>query len=145
MCGIGDTLIWGRTAAKLPGINTDRINYIYDSLKDLLIRFSRRETMDINDLFSDDLGFLLQGLTALQISLLPWKEAVEWKNKLNPSAERQNVKDPEKIHLTPRSLPVSWQTNHTPGDRPETLDNRSFSIMEAFLRDLSRYQIPLPR
>ena len=42
-------------------------------------RYSRRADMDINDLCSDDLGFLLQGLTALQISLLPWKEAREWK------------------------------------------------------------------
>jgi len=144
MCGIGDTLVWGRTAAKLPGINTDRISYIYNSLKDLLLRYSRQETMDINDLFSDDLGFLLQGLTALQISLLPWKEALEWKKTLNPSVKHQILNNPESIQINTRSLPRSWRSNHSPEDSIQTLDTRSFTIMESFLRDLSRYQISLP-
>jgi len=144
MCGIGDTLIWGRTAAKLPGINTERISKLYDSLKDLLLRYSRRVTMDINDLYSDDLGFLLQGLTALQISLLPWKEAQEWKKRLASRELSAKLNDTDRIHINTRLLPPSWQNNHSIEDRVETLDPRSITIMESFLRDLSRYQIPLP-
>jgi hypothetical protein len=144
MCGIGDTLIWGRTAGKLPGINLSRVNYIYESLKDLLHRYSRREDMDINDLCSDDLGFLLQGLTALQISLLPWKEAQEWKKNTPSQLPGKKIETVENIKKSIRSLPASWQINHSPEDKVGTLDLKSFQIMESFLRDLSRYQIPLP-
>ncbi|MBF9017319.1 MULTISPECIES: M28 family peptidase [unclassified Oceanispirochaeta] len=145
MCGIGETLIWGRTAAKLPGINMEHINGIYDSLKDLLYRFSRQEEMNINDLFSDDLGFLLQGLTALQISMLPWKEANEWKKYLS-EREKSSLKMPDKVDDLKKSmkyLPPSWRNNHSAEDRISTLDDKAFKVMESFLRELSRYQIPL--
>lgn len=150
MCGIGDTLIWGRTAAKLPGIDLKRVASVYESLTDLLIRYSRRERMDINGLFSDDLGLLLQGMTALQISLLPWKEAREWKAALSRSGgERHSVdtrrtSPPSPHELREDSLPPSWRNNHSPEDTVETLDPKSFLLLDAFLRDLSRYQIPLP-
>ena len=150
MCGIGDTLIWGRTAAKLPGINLKRVASVYDALTDLLLRYSRREMMDINGLFSDDLGFLLQGMTALQISLLPWKEAKDWKSSLSPDLKSSRETDisirmPLTAHeLREASLPPSWRKNHSPEDRVETLDPKSFHLMDSFLRDLSRYQIPLP-
>jgi hypothetical protein len=144
MCGIGDTLIWGRTAGKLPGINLRRINYLYDSLKDLLHRYSRQQDMDINDLCSDDLGFLLQGLTALQISLLPWKEALAWKKSSQNPLPDKSKSILENMTKPLRTLPDSWKTNHSPEDRVNTLDPKAFQLMESFLRDLSRYQIPLP-
>jgi hypothetical protein len=150
MCGIGDTLVWGRTAAKLPGIDLKRVASVYDSLTDLLIRYSRREMMDINGLFSDDLGLLLQGMTALQISLLPWKEAREWKASLNRRGDAlrtsgaAEASPPSPHELRDVSLPPSWRNNHSPNDGAETLDPRSFHLMDSFLRDLSRYQIPLP-
>ncbi len=145
MCGIGDTLIWGRTAAKLPGINLKRVASVYDALTDLLLRYSRREMMDINGLFSDDLGLLLQGLTALQISLLPWKEARTWKDSLSENeADSRELELPLTAReLREASLPPSWRNNHSREDRVETLDPRSFNLMDSFLRDLSRYQIPL--
>ncbi|MDC7235587.1 MAG: M28 family peptidase [Spirochaetales bacterium] len=145
MCGIGDTLIWGRTAAKLPGINMEHINGIYDSLKDLLFRYSRQQEMNINDLFSDDLGFLLQGLTALQISMLPWKEAQEWKEHLSEK-ERENIANldnVDELKAALKYLPFCWRNNHSPDDSIDTLDSKAFQVMESFLRDLSRYQIPL--
>ena len=149
MCGIGDTLIWGRTAAKLPGIDLKRVASVYSSLTDLLMRYSRRESMDINGLFSDDLGFLLQGMTALQISLLPWKEARDWKKFISRDkeglSENQSIEDDLTPHdLRDTFLPRSWKNNHSPEDKVETLDPKSFRLLDSFLRDLSRYQIPLP-
>lgn len=145
MCGIGDTLVWGRTAGKIPGIDRGRLAPLYDSLKDLLLRYSRREAMDINDLFSDDLGFLLQGMTALQVSMLPWKEAVEWKKRLSPPGKQalKNLEDVDSLKESIKYLPPCWQNNHSPGDSLSTLEARAFKTMESFLRDLSRYQISL--
>ena len=145
MCGIGDTLIWGRTAGKIPGLDRGRLAPLYASLKDLLFRFSRHEAMDINDLFSDDLGFLLQGMTALQISMLPWKEALEWKKELSlrEKASIREEEDASSLKKSIKYLPPSWRNNHSPEDSLSTLEERSFKIMGTFLRDLSRYQIPL--
>ncbi len=133
MCGIGDTLIWGRSDQKINSENPgnelqsgliQRIQSFYQSVEDLFFRYSRRTDMAIVDLFSDDLGFLLSGLPAIQLSVLPWKEALSWKKD---SLER----------------PLSWKINHTEEDTIETLQDDAFRLMEKFLRDLSRYQFPL--
>jgi len=160
MCGIGDTLIWGITGSKLshgkegenplPG-PAGRTDFLYRSLQDLLFRYSRREDMGINSLFSDDLGFLLNGLPALQLSVLPWKEAQAWKKRIRPEprpAFRAALADcsPGEARISPDrdSLPPSWQVNHTCRDEVATLRDGAFRMMDKFLRDLSRYQIPLP-
>lgn len=142
MCGIGDTLIWGKTSAKFPGVPPRRLEMIYNSLKDLLMKFSRGQDMGINDLYSDDLGFLLQGMTALQVSLLPWKEALKWKT--SGMSAKSRYQDPHDFTNEIEIMPTSWQNNHSPQDSVDTLDKKSFRIMESFLKDLSRYQIPLP-
>ena len=135
MCGIGDTLVWGRSDRKLrqeapqaevTGQLIRSIDRIYTSLENLLFRYSRQTDMAVNDLFSDDLGFILSGLPAVQFSLLPWKEAVKWKEDRS-------------------QRPGSWERNHSPEDRVETLQETAFRTLEKFLKDLSRYQIPLPR
>ena len=134
MCGIGNTLIWGRNDLKLQKENPEynlksslisRIDMFYDSLENLLYRYSRQNDMAVNDLFSDDLGFILNGLPAMQLSLLPWKEAEAWKKD---STVR----------------PESWKVNHSENDVVETLQDSAFLTMEKFLRDLARYQFPLP-
>lgn len=134
MCGIGDTLIWGRNDLKLQKENPDAlvskgviktIDYLYESLSDLLFRHSRQSDMGINGLFSDDLGFILSGLPAIQLSLLPWKEAELWK------------KDSGK-------MPESWKVNHSADDTVETLQDSAFLTMEKFLKNLASYQLALP-
>ena len=134
MCGIGDTLVWGRSDLKMQQKDPDSLgtgkvirsmNQLYNSLSDLLYRYSRHKDMALVDLFSDDLGFILNGYPAIQLSVLPWKEADHWQ------------KDRE-------SRPPSWEVNHTSRDRIETLEESAFRLMDKFLRDLSRYQFPLP-
>ncbi|OQY34712.1 MAG: hypothetical protein B6241_04005 [Spirochaetaceae bacterium 4572_59] len=134
MCGIGDTLIWGRNDLKLQKENPDalvskgvikKIDSLYNALSDLLYRHSRQSDMGINGLFSDDLGFILSGLPAIQFSLLPWKEAERWK---------KNSED----------FPASWKVNHSSDDGVETLQDSAFRRMDKFLKNLSSYHLPLP-
>ena len=134
MCGIGDTLIWGRSDLKFKSENRDglfqshvirSIDNLYHSVSDLFFKYSRQTDMAIVDQFSDDLGFQLSGFPALQLSVLPWNEAVSWK-------EDKSVR------------PHSWKINHTRDDTIETLDNQAFRMMDKFLKDFSRYQFPLP-
>jgi hypothetical protein len=135
MCGIGETLVWGRNDIKLRKENPEyhlksgliqSIDAIYSSLSDLLFRYSRQTDMAINSMFSDDLGFIMNNLPAVQFSLLPWKEAIQWKKNRSEK-------------------PACWRINHTREDTFSTLSESAFYTMEKFLRDFSRYQFPLPR
>ena len=134
MCGIGDTLIWGRSDLKYQTENgrdligspvIRSIENLYHSVADLFYKYSRQTDMAVVDLFSDDLGFQLSGFPALQLSVLPWREAAAWK-------ENKTLR------------PHSWEINHTAGDTIDTLDENAFRMMDKFLRDFSRYQFPLP-
>ena len=134
MCGIGDTLVWGKNTNKLnteesgqelaPGL-VRTIDSLYESLSELFYRYSRQSDMAVNTLFSDDLGFILSGMPAIQLSQLPWKEAEQWKKDSN-------------------RFPESWKVNHTLQDSIETLQDTAMKNMYNLLRDLARYQLPLP-
>ncbi len=128
-------------------MDSHRISELYESLGELLRRYSRQKCMAVNNLFSDDLGFLLQGCRALQVSVLPWKEARDWKDR--PARGQKTAIDPaDGVHTIKESLinlPPSWQNNHSPGDTVDKLEERAFTLMAGFLRDLSRYQLPLPQ
>jgi hypothetical protein len=71
--------------------------------------------------FSDDLAFLEEGLPAIQISMLPFKEAkLAQKNGLNPR-------------------PKAWSSMHQTHDFPQDLHPEAFELMSRLLWEICRF------
>jgi len=126
MTGKGDTLILGKGPRKLledsdlfKGNLKEALENNRRWAKQLLGKFAPTNYMELPTPFSDDLAFLEKGLPAIQISLLPFKEAQK--------AKKEGLKQ----------RPKSWQSMHTPEDRPENLDMHSFVLMEGFLKEIT--------
>lgn len=146
MCGIGDTPVWGRSIRKAglapPG---DAITRAYEVMEGFLKRYTHGEDYGVNPMFSDDLGLLLGGYPAFQLSLLPRKEAEEIRERLKDQPREADPDAPALAREKLRTdLPPSWRNNHSGGDSPDTLDAASFLLMSRILRDLARYRFPLP-
>jgi hypothetical protein len=117
MCGIGDTMVYSTGREKLTGEEEVKESKLLDPIIKLIPTYSRHQSLLHIERFSDDLGFIAHNFHTLQISLIPWKE----KEELNSD-----------------SMPLSWQTMHTPHDLPDNLESYSFRIMEGFLKALSK-------
>lgn len=159
MCGIGDTLISGRAGIELLKSKYDhepRYNKMYrdmihfnKTLSDLFLGFRNGEYFNLNSLFSDDLGFLLNRYPAVQISVLPYSEAILMKQNLlkidesiwNQILEKGLLSKEYRDFLQPL-LPHSWNTNHSANDRVETLTDSAFEIIADFIMELAQFQIP---
>jgi len=146
MCGIGDTPIWGRSVRKAglppPG---DAVTRAYEVMEGFLKRFTRGTDYGVNPMFSDDLGLLLGGYPAMQLSLLPHSEADELARISGSAPFEADPEAPARARDAIRAdLPVSWRSNHGPDDDVETLEDGAFLLMSRILRDLARYRFPLP-
>jgi hypothetical protein len=126
MCGIGSTLLLGTGGETLLKKNSSRYKKTILELEKLKLRAQETflsvnygEFFYLTPMFSDDLGLLLNGFPSVLISLLPYREAVEYQ------------KNPEK-------LPLSWRCNHTPLDTLETLDPASGEIILHLMDKLSK-------
>ena len=145
MCGIGNTPIWGRSVRKA-GLMTGKgpDSRSYEAMEGFLRRFTGGRDFGVNPMFSDDLGLLLGGYPALQLSLLPRKEADMLASQFRKAPAEADPEAPAREREQIRSsLPHSWRANHTPKDSVETLDPGSFLLMGRLLRDLARFRFPL--
>jgi hypothetical protein len=120
MCGIGDTMIYSTGREKLTGSRSGLEEELLKPLLNLIPAHSRGKSLPMIEKFSDDLGFLAHDFLTLQISLIPWKE---------------------RFPLQKGRIPESWETMHTPWDKVEKLEKRSFRIMESFLKEISKIVI----
>jgi hypothetical protein len=146
MCGIGDTPVWGRSIRKAgllpPG---DSVSRAFHVMEGFLRRYTRGVYFGMNPLFSDDLGLLLGGYPAFQLSLLPRIEAEQLALTYGPLLPEADPLVPARARENlGRDLPKSWRSNHSISDSPDTLDAGSFLLMARILRDLARYRFPLP-
>ncbi len=145
MCGIGDTLIWGHSLHKA-GLQTGNISIskAHNALDRLLKEFSRDVDYGINPGFSDDLGLLLGGYPAIQVSLLPGLEANELLKFESRKTERTNRNKPATHRESTHGMtPETWKKKHTPFDTLESLEPRAFFLMRRLLRAIAHYRIPL--
>lgn len=159
MCGIGDTLISGKAGLQLlrNKFNKEiRFKKMYEdmlhfsnSLADLFLSFRTGEYFNLNSLFSDDLGFLLNRYPALQISVLPYSDALKAKNNLFRISEEKWSEILEKGLLSEEYrnfikplLPRSWNANHKSSDSIESLTDSAFDLIDEFILELAQYQIP---
>lgn len=124
MTGIGDTLVLGHLAEQLiRQVRPEPVPTAADDYARLRLKARRwlaacgaGDTVEVDTPFSDDLGLFLAGLPAVQISLLPRKEALAYR--------RGGV------------LPPAWQTMHSPDDGLETLWPASRTLMAQVLDKL---------
>ncbi len=159
MCGIGDTIISGRAGLQLLKLKYEKeprykkfyeeMRHFSSSLSDLLLQFNDGEFINLNSLFSDDLGFLLNRYPALQISILPYKEAMQIKRELSEVKQEEwdkiideGMLSEKYITFLKEKLPESWNSNHTTDDTTEKLHNSAFRIVDDFIIQLAEYQIP---
>lgn len=128
MCGIGNTILLGTAGENLikdhykenynNSIIKGKIERVKKQAEDVLLTVNCGEFFYLTPLFSDDLGLILNEYPAVLISLLPYREAVEYKNN-------------------PKTLPKSWQNNHTMDDNIDTLDFKSWDVLSELLLKLS--------
>jgi len=141
MCGIGNTPVWGRGLRK-SGMrrNGDSIAGAYRVMENFLKNYSNGRDFGVNPMFSDNLGLLLGGYPAIQLSILPRDEALYLAerygkvNSDNPAGGRQGIK-----------LPETWKASHGSNDSVGTLEYSAFLLMARILRNLAQYRFPLPR
>lgn len=114
MTGIGDTLVLGHLAEQLVRRVRGQPSPVEPGDSDKVRRAAKRFLSicggtEIDTPFSDDLGLLLAGVPAVQLSLLPRKEAAAYRRT--------------------GELPPSWRTMHSADDKPETLWPASRALM----------------
>jgi len=143
MCGIGNTPVWGYSLRKSGMKLVDNsISSTYKALEGFLKNYSNGLDFGVNPMFSDDLGLLLGGYPAIQLSILPRDEASYLARQCRPikanpdrfAGSRQRIE-----------LPKTWEASHGPNDSIDTLNHDAFRLMARILRDLARYRFPLPR
>jgi hypothetical protein len=139
MTGIGDTLVLGHLGEHLvrrtrsESSPTDPDSYARTRLaaRRWLAACGAGDTLEVNTPFSDDLGFFLAGIPAVQVSLLPRKEAL---------AYRRLRTDPGELDgRPPGDLPPSWRTMHTPADAPGLLWPESRALVAQALDKLEGF------
>lgn len=127
MCGIGDTFVLGRGAEELLrqvkprpnlGAEVERLRW---TARRWLAGCGAGDTVEAHTPFSDDLGLLLAGMPAVQVSLLPRKEALAYRRGGH--------------------LPPAWKTMHTAADTPDTLWPGSRDLMAQLLSRLEAFPV----
>lgn len=128
MCGIGTTLLLGTAGETLIKKHFGKkyhrsklkssIENVKEYAEDIMLSVNGGEFFYLTPLFSDDLGLILNEYPAILISLLPYREAVDYKNNTT-------------------ELPKSWRCNHTEHDSVETLDPKSWDVLSPLLSRIS--------
>jgi hypothetical protein len=97
--------------------------------------------------YSDDLGFVLGGLPAVTLSLLPRAERDWWTAWSARSAEGEEARggDPRSGGWGGASRPGTWRMLHGPGDTVSLLERRAFELMAVVLDRVARAEFPPPR
>ncbi|MGL4524139.1 MAG: M28 family peptidase [Spirochaetia bacterium] len=156
MCGIGDCIVIGGAGSLLlQQARSDGLisaNFYNAAIQELqftaskIREFQGRPADWIYSSFSDDLGLLLGGYPASCISVLPTEEAAtahsNWKQVTQNETAMLSLKrgylNPAFQKVIHAMLPQTWQTWHSPEDRIDLLERRSFVLMENFLTFLTK-------
>ncbi|MEI8095034.1 MAG: M28 family peptidase [Spirochaetales bacterium] len=133
MTGIGDTVVLGHLGEHLirktrpGGPPTDLDAYARQRLGALrwLATCGAGDTLEVNTPFSDDLGLFLAGIPAVQVSLLPRRQALAYRKAREAPGELEGREA--------GPLPPAWRTMHTPDDKPENLTNESRVLVAQLL------------
>jgi hypothetical protein len=139
MTGIGDTVVLGHLGEHLvrktrPGGAPSGLD-AYARLRLGALRWlatcGAGDTLEVNTPFSDDLGLFLAGIPAVQVSLLPRRQALAYRKTREVPGELEGREA--------GPLPPAWRTMHTPEDRPENLTPTSRLLVAQLLDKLESY------
>jgi len=141
MTGVGDTVVLGhlgeqlyrRTKAGSTPAAPDAYAHTRTVAKRFLATCGAGDTLEVNTPFSDDLGLFLAGVPAVQISLLPRKEALAYR--------RVRAEPGELSGTGPGALPPAWRSMHGPEDTPEALWPQSRELMAQILNKLEGFPV----
>ena len=141
MTGIGDTVVLGhlgehlyrRTRAEAAPTAPDAYAHRRTVAKRFLATCGAGDTLEVNTPFSDDLGLFLAGIPAVQISLLPRKEALAYR--------RVRAEPGEFNGSSPGALPPAWRSMHGPDDSPGALWPQSRDLMAQILDKLEGFPV----
>jgi len=140
MTGIGDTVVLGHLGEQLYRRSRSEATPAPDAYahrrtlaKRFLATCGAGDTLEVNTPFSDDLGLFLAGIPAVQISLLPRKEALAYR--------RVRAEPGEFSGSAPGALPPAWRSMHGPDDSPEALWPQSRELMAQILDKLEGFPV----
>ena len=128
MTGVGDTFVLGHLGESVrqkAGTTDENTKALRLWVRRLLSATGAGDFVEIDTPFSDDLGFLWSGIPAVQISLLPKKQALMYR--------KQTLKTGSQDLASRILLPEAWQTMHTLQDIPQNLWPQSRPLMAQFL------------
>ena len=144
-CGRGDTLIISSNKEKNENLHFQKA---FDSFHERTIRlaqFACANNWATCPLpYGDNAGFILLGLPAIEISVLPREECNNYKRKIliNPDFfKKLSGKNPSEKKNA--DVPPTWKMMHTQADTIENLTSESWPLMQSFFKTLEKMQTPL--
>ena len=125
-------------------------NYVMlqNQIRGILSSYSSSSPVEVPASFSDNAGFLANGIAACAITMLPRDEVSNYMSNLSripglaESVMNRRLEDvPDKIapeYKLRESIPLTWRYFHTCYDTETTLTPVSFSIIQKVIIDIAR-------
>lgn len=144
-CGRGNVLVVSTAGKDSPASLDFQKNFldVYHRVCTLASRSSPSSWVSIPVPYSDNAGFLAQGIPAVAVTVLPENEVSVYMRQLqiDKNFERavmtrslsEGAEDAAEILLRNEKLPQTWRMMHTPLDNEASLTPESFVMMERFL------------
>lgn len=121
---------------------------LVNQTQSLISKFSSMPNLVLPASFSDNAGFIANGIPAVAITMLPKDEVINYMSNLKripglkQSVMKRKLEDiPDKIapeYILRESIPLTWRYFHTEYDRSTTLTLGSFKIIEKIIDEIVR-------
>jgi hypothetical protein len=142
-CGTGDTLIISTAADQLlkneTGAGVDAMRRKVQVLRQAALEAARKARLEnvllLPTPFSEDAGFLLAGMTAQTITVLPQKEAVVCSSLVRNGKAAALLSTT--VNVDRRLIPETWKSLNGPGDSPLRLTPEHWKKVSVFANALA--------
>ncbi|MDR2209881.1 MAG: Zn-dependent exopeptidase M28 [Spirochaetaceae bacterium] len=141
-CGAGDTLIISTAADYLlrdkPGTGTEAVRRRVTALRSAALDAAREARLEkallLPTPFSEDAGFLLSGLAAQTVTVLPETEAANFASlvRIKHKTAAALLSDTAPQPADRRLIPETWRSLNSPSDSPLRLTPRHWKQVVAF-------------
>ncbi|MDR2701330.1 MAG: Zn-dependent exopeptidase M28 [Spirochaetaceae bacterium] len=142
-CGAGDTLIISTAADQLlkneTGPGADAMRRKVQVLRQTALEAARKARLEnvllLPTPFSEDAGFLLAGMTAQTITVLPQNEAAVCSSLVRNGKAAALLSNA--VNVDRRLIPETWKSLNGPGDSPLRLTPEHWKKVSAFANALA--------
>jgi hypothetical protein len=138
-CGRGNVFVFAKTPNSVKAANPRLQKQIMDfdaRVEKTLRAVSSGGWMRLPVSYSDNAGFIAQGIPAALITLLPADEATRYARELHRGKKLEESVLANAGNIDPlikEKLPQTWQTLHSPLDNDSSLTPESFALMQKLL------------